>query len=252
MKIFGFGQEQNAVEQAEAAVEKATAKCDRIRTQLTDTERELGVSKEAAADHAAEGHSLDDWAHDIAAQEAACSALKTALGRAASELVEAQGTLAYEQDQAERTRSVAEIEALRADMREPFEQLISAIAKLLPLAKQAAVYQLDMQQVAGLLEQWSVDASAAVEIANTGLAHHAEAIRSGTCGQHCRQRPRPSPSSGQRRRPHAQSSSSTTLGGAKMARLDIATRSGTRRCPRTSTSARLLITLVLMLRPTKQ
>src|SRR6478752_3857702 len=133
-----FRKPLSEVEAAQAAVETATAKCERIRTQLTDTERELVASKEAAADHAAEGHSLDDWAHDIASSEAACSALRTALERTAGELKEAQAALAEAQDAEHRAKSVATINGIVQGVDQKQQAFLSALADLVSVLKPAA------------------------------------------------------------------------------------------------------------------
>jgi chromosome segregation ATPase len=180
MKIWGFGAEESAVEAAQANVDRARAKHDGLVAQLQDAERELASLKAAAIDSAMERGRLDDEGNDIAAASAGCETLRAAVARAQRELTDAQATLAHEQDQAERSKSVATVEQLQQDMREPFEQLISAIAKLLPLVQRAGMFSLDVQQVAGLLQQWELDASDALQITTTALKLHDRSSGAGT------------------------------------------------------------------------
>jgi hypothetical protein len=168
------------VEQALQSIDMAMAKCERIRTQLTDTERALGVSKEAAADHAASGHSLEDWGQDIAAQEAACSALRTALTRAEDEFKQAQAELAHEQDQAQRAESIKQIEQLQEDMAEPTGQLLDAIKRLRPLLSRGASFALDIKQILGLVEQLAIELPGAFELTRAALTQYVESVRSGS------------------------------------------------------------------------
>jgi hypothetical protein len=183
MKLFGFSTtDPDPVKQAQSEHDRAKEKRDQLAEQLGGAERGLVEAKQRAADAALDGtlDGLQDLSSDAAIAAATVDALGTAFSQAEAAVRGAQVKLAGELDRLERNKSIAAIETLQRDMAAPFEQLIAAIATLLPLAKQAAAYQLDMQQVAGLLEQWSVDASAACEISKAGLTHHAEGIRSGT------------------------------------------------------------------------
>ena len=180
MKLFGLGSEPSAVEIAEQQVARAQSKHADLTVQLHDVEKQLIVLRAEAVDHAMEcGRLDDDRADAIASAVAGCDTLTQAVARASAELAQAQTELAAEQDRAQRSKSIAEIEALQVAMKEPAAQLVASITKLLPLVKRGAVFSLDLQQVGALMEQWAVDASAAVEIANTGLLQHVQAIQSG-------------------------------------------------------------------------
>jgi hypothetical protein len=181
MKLFGvFGAEPTPVEAAEHRVRVMQERRTRLATQVADAQRELTQRKDAATTAALDhGSDIDEHGAEIASQAATCDALTAALDTAQRELTEAQAALAHEQDQAERARSVAEIETLRQDMIAPFEQLIAAIATLLPLAKRGADFNPDVAQVAGLLSQWSIDGPQAARVTTTALDHHAQSIRSG-------------------------------------------------------------------------
>jgi hypothetical protein len=182
MKLLGglFGTEASPVEIAQQSIEKVTAKCDRIRTQLLDTERALGASKEVAADHAASGYNIDDLSHDIASEEAACGALKTALARAEAELRDAEQALADAEGIADRERSIGEINSIIAAIDEPLQRLLAALADLTGAVKRGADVSLDAQSLRNFLEMCSAELPAAAAATCTGLKHLAAQIELGS------------------------------------------------------------------------
>jgi hypothetical protein len=142
MKLFG--RTETPVEAASAAVERARGRHEGLIVQLRDAERELASLKSAAVASAlAHGRLDDDTSADVAAGTASVETLNVVVVRAAMDVQEAQAALVHEQDQAQRAKSIEEIERLRADMAEPCEQLLSAIRTLVPLMKRGADFALD-------------------------------------------------------------------------------------------------------------
>ena len=182
MRLFGLiGSEESPVEAAEQSVRVKQERRDRLVTQLADAQRWLDASRTEAANIALEHGAalLEDQTQNIASQQAGAEALKTALGRAEAELIDAQFKFAHEQDQAERAELVAEIERLQADLKHPTTQLLAIIDDLVPLLKRAANLTPDASGLAGLVEAWHIELPAAFQVLTTALNLHAGGIRDG-------------------------------------------------------------------------
>ena len=81
----------------------------------------------------------------------------------------------HEENQAERSKSVAEIERLQQDMVVPFEQLIDAAESLLLCEKGRDLLRSTLA-VSGWIEQIGAEAPQAFETTNTGLEWHIAAV----------------------------------------------------------------------------
>ena len=181
MRLFGLlgTDEPSSVTIAERTVTEARAKRDRLQMQLTDAQGELTQRKAGAAAAALDhGQDVDEWGASIAAQAATTDALTAALNVAQHDLADAKAKLAYETDQAQRTKSVAEIRRRVDAIPGLSASVIAELEKLIDAFKPPAEAY-DVCTVYEWLRSAARDVPAMVEHGAKKLNDHARLIEAG-------------------------------------------------------------------------
>ena len=135
MKLFGWGSESSPISVAQAVVDRCQRKAADLCLQQQDAQRELAQAKQASIEQAMEYGHLTDDSLELASHTASVEILAAAVAKASADRADAEQQLAEAKDAEQRSKSVAEVEQLQANWREPADQLTDALAKLVPLAR---------------------------------------------------------------------------------------------------------------------
>jgi hypothetical protein len=182
MRIFRIGSDDaSPVEQALADLNKATEKHDRLKAQAAVSDDDLAALK-VQAQHAAIGYGtgLDEISHEIAAAEAKAGALAAAVDVARAEVDRCASELATRRDAEQRTNSITEINTVIANIDEPLQRLLVALADLTNAVRHGANISLDAKSLQGFLELASTELPVASAATVSSLKHCAALIQLGS------------------------------------------------------------------------
>jgi hypothetical protein len=181
MKLFGSRAELNAAEQAQAALDTAQQKADRLSAQAAQAQSELARVKQQAADAASleSPFALEEAAAAVSTAVATHEALSSALDTAVDELHQAETTLAHEIDCAQRTASIAEVRGLVDQIEACSQPLTSAVGTLVKVLQRAAPITHDARNVCGFFEVVAGDLPQMIASAQQALEWHIHQIESG-------------------------------------------------------------------------